>query len=338
MITVKRFSIVLLTFLFLAPAFVKASEAAEGKKFNPGEMIMHHIKDDYTWHFATVGHTHIGFSLPVIIYSPSKGFDMFMSSKFHHGETAYKGYRLDHGKVISEDGREFYDFSITKNVASMFLSAAILLFLFISIGNAYKKNSIRAPKGIQSFMEPIIVFLKDEVIKPTLGHKYERYLPFLLTVFFFIWINNMLGLLPGAANVTGNIAVTLCLAAFTFLITNLSGNKNYWGHIFNPPGVPKWILPLMMVVEFIGIFTKPFALMIRLFANITAGHIIILSIISLIFIFGDMSKGLGFGVSPISVAFGVFLFSLELLVAVIQAYIFTMLSAVFISQAIEEHH
>jgi F-type H+-transporting ATPase subunit a len=226
----------------------------------------------------------------------------------------------------------------------MFVSIILILSIFLSVARKYRMNALRAPSGLQSFVEPVIVFLRDEVIKPAIGPKYERYMPYLLSVFFFIWINNMLGLVPippFGANLTGNIAVTGTLALFTFFITSISGNRNYWKHIFNTPGVPAWLklpIPLMPFVEFLGVFTKPLVLMIRLFANITAGHIIVLGFISLIYIFGQMSEGLAYGVSVVSVAFNVFISIIELLVAFIQAFVFTFLSAIYFGLAVEEHH
>jgi F-type H+-transporting ATPase subunit a len=205
------------------------------------------------------------------------------------------------------------------------------------MSRSYKKTGISHPRGIQSFLEPIILFVRDDIAIANIGkHKYEKYMPYLLTVFFFILINNLMGLIPFpppfGANVTGNIAVTFVLALFTFLITQFSGNKNYWRHIFATPGVPFWLLPVMVPVELIGIISKPFALMIRLFANITAGHIIVLSLICLIFIFKSLA------VAPVSILFVIFMDCLELLVAFLQAYVFTLLSALFISLAVQEHH
>lgn len=350
----NRFFLFSLTSLFVLLSFPKAviaqdhhvdsavheetaADSHEEKSFNFGDMILHHVMDDYQWHFFDFHNFHATLYLPVIVYSSESGLSIFSSKKLSHGES-YKGYVLDHGHLSSVEGHSIIDVSITKNVLAMLLAVALLFILFISIARAYKKNPVGTPRGMQSFMEPLILFVRDEVAEPTLGHKASRYLPFLLTVFFFIWMNNMMGLLPGAANVTGNIAVTLVLAVFTFLITNFSGNKNYWRHIFAPPGIPFWLLPIMWVVEILGVFTKPFALMVRLFANINAGHMIILSIIGLIFVFGQLNAGLGYGMSLISIAFTLFMFFLELLVAAIQAYIFTILSALFISQAVEEHH
>lgn len=226
------------------------------------------------------------------------------------------------------------DFSISKNVAAMMISSILLVVIFISVAGAYKKREGKAPKGFQAIVEPLIVFIKDEVVHPNIGHKYMRYMPYLLTAFFFIFINNLLGLLPTAANVTGNIAVTMTLAVATFLVTNFSGSKDYWAHVFNTPGVPWWLkflVPIMPLVEIIGLFTKPFALMIRLFANMTAGHIVIMAFVGLIFIFKTLL------VAPVSIFFGLFITSLEFLVAFLQAYIFTFLSALFIGQAVATH-
>jgi F-type H+-transporting ATPase subunit a len=220
-----------------------------------------------------------------------------------------------------------------------------MLFIFLSISASYRKRGVAAPKGLQSLLEPLIIFVRDDIAKASIGEKkYHKYLPFLLTIFFFIFLNNLLGLIPffpGGVNLTGNIAITLTLAVFTFVITTFSGNKAYWMHIVNAPGVPWWLkipVPLMPIVELTGVITKPFVLMVRLFANITAGHIIALGFISLIFIFGEMKPALGYGVSVVSVIFYVFMGLLELLVAFIQAYVFTLLSALYFGMAIEEHH
>ncbi len=289
---------------------------------------MHHVGDSHEWELAEGA----VIPLPVILYSPEGGLDVFSSSKFHNPTHSYGDYRLNtehHLESIS--GRKFYDFSITRNVASLFISAILLIFIFFSVSSAYKRNHGRAPRGLQSFFEPIILFVRDDIAKPNIGPKYQRYMPYLLTVFFFIWFNNLLGLMPGGANLTGNIAVTLVLALITLLIVLFSSNKYYWHHIFATPGVPLWLLPIMIPVEIIGIFTKPFSLMVRLFANITAGHIIILSLFSLIFIFKSIAVG------PVVVAFALFMNVLELLVAILQAYVFTMLSAMYIGSAVEEH-
>lgn len=310
--------------------------------FDPGHVIMHHIKDDYRWHFFTAGDFHATLHFPVILYEPGEGLTTFSSSHFYHSEDhTYQGYKLDGNSIKPVEGGTVYDFSITKNVAAMLISALLMVLIFISVAKRYKRNPKEPPKGIQSLMEPIIVFVRDDIAKQGIGEKWYRYFPFIITVFFFILINNLMGLLPGAANVTGNIAVTAALALITFIITNVSGSKTYWQHIFNMPGVPIWLkipIPVVPIVEFLGIFTKPFALAIRLFANMMAGHILILSLISLIFIFGEMSPSLGYGISPISVLFTVFIYLIKLLVAGVQAYIFAMLSSVFIGMALEEEH
>jgi F-type H+-transporting ATPase subunit a len=339
----KRFFLSLFSSLCLAffsgPSY--ASEGATEEKFQPGHLILHHVVDAHDWHFATIGDHHYTIYLPVIIYSPSKGIEVFSSSNLHghgghaEGHVEYLGYHLNEDdKILRTDGAEFYDLSITKNVASLFISVALLFGVFFSVAGAYKKKGISKPSGLQSFMEPIIVFVRDEIAKPNIGPKYERFLPYLLTVFFFIWFNNLLGLLPGGANLTGNIAVTLTLALLTFIITTINGNKDYWKHVYNTPGVPWWLkfpVPLMPAVEFIGLFTKPISLTIRLFANITAGHIIILSLLSLIFIFESYAVGF------VSAAFVVVMTFLELLVALIQAYVFTLLTSMYFGGAVAEH-
>jgi F-type H+-transporting ATPase subunit a len=313
------------------------------EKFNAGEMIINHIKDAHEWHIMDIDDHAISIPLPIILYIPGEGIKAFMSSRFNHGHDAYLGYRLANGKIISEEGKTFYDFSITKNVSAMFLAILIICLVFLSVAKAYKNNPKKAPKGLQSFVEPLILFIRDEIAKPSIGHHYQKFLPYLLTIFFFIFVNNLMGLIPifpFGANVTGNISVTLVLAAFTFIITLFSGNKDYWAHIFKTPGVPLWLLPIMIPIEILGVISKPIVLMLRLFANITAGHIIILAFFSLIFIFGSsMGPGAGFGVSVASVIFTVFMNFLELLVAFLQAYVFTLLSALYFGMAVhEEHH
>jgi len=329
-------------------------EEIQKQEFKAGDMIIEHISDAYEWHIITIGHTHVTIPLPVMLYDEGK-FHFFMSSAFHHNNGIHDGYFISQldmnaGKIVKKDSngaeiRPYLDFSFTKNVLAIFMSAFLMIFVFTSVAKSYKKRKGKAPKGLQSFLEPIILFVRDDIAKASIGEKkYQKYMPFLLTVFFFVLINNMLGIVPffpGGANVTGNIGVTGVLAAFTFIITTFSGNKNYWVHIVNAPGVPWWLklpIPLMPFVELMGVFTKPFVLMVRLFANITAGHIIILGFISLIFIFGEMSTGLGYGVAVISVAFSIFMDVLELLVAFIQAYVFTLLSALYFGMATEESH
>ena len=310
-------------------------------KFNVGEMIMHHIKDEHGWELAHG----VTIPLPVILYSADRGLEIFSSSRLAHDQV-YNGYKQEHGKIhrVGEAGKEIeganvYDFSITKNVASLLLSAIILLTLFPAVSRGYARNKGKAPTGIQSLLEPIILFVRDEIARPSIGPKYVKYLPYLLTLFFFILVNNLLGLLPGAANLTGNITVTLVLAIITFLIVTFSGNKHYWMHILKPTGVPIALLPIMIPVEIVGVFMKPLSLMIRLFANITAGHIIILSLLGLIFMANNMGGAMtSVAISPVVLFFTLFLNLIELLVAFLQAFIFTLLTAMYIGSAVEDSH
>ncbi len=344
----------LIFLLSFSSAFAKNSEEkkdsiANGEEeFKTSEFILGHIADSHEWHILTTpGGKSVAIYLPVIIYSHYTGLHVFSSRKLAHGHK-HDGFYIaeegeQEGRIIESghtdvEGIEYMplDFSITKNVTAMITAALIGLLIFISLARSYQKTGISEPRGLQSFLEPLILFVKDDIVRPNLGDaKSDKYLPYMLTVFFFILINNLLGMIPFfpfGANVTGNIAVTLILAFFTFLITQFSGNRNYWRHIFATPGVPLWLLPIMIVVEIIGMISKPFALMVRLFANITAGHIIILSLISLIFIFKTI------WIAPASIGFVLFMDCLELLVAFLQAYVFTLLSSLFIGLAIEEHH
>ena len=326
---------------------VLANEEGGKEGLDPAKVIMEHIQDAHDFHFFTIeredgSEFHATVPLPVIIYSMQKGLVIFSSSRFEHGHAAHQGYTLEHNKIHSEDPSEvFYDLSITKNVVQMLIALTILVVLMIGIANKYKKGAgvTSAPKGWQNAIEPVISFVRDEVAKPNLGGKYGKYLPYLLTVFFFILINNIFGLLPGSANVTGNISFTVVLGVISFFVIIFSTNKHFWGHIFWYPGVPVIVrLLIMLPVELLGVFTKPFALIVRLFANMVAGHIIILSFITLIFIFGSMNAVAGWGFSPLSVLFAVFIYLIEILVAFIQAFIFTNLTAVFIGQAFEGGH
>jgi F-type H+-transporting ATPase subunit a len=331
------------------------AEPEAEKKFNLGKFALHHIADSHSWH--VIGDTFIG--LPVILYTQG-GLVMFNSNEFHGDDEAKlvverAGQRFvklhekiyyasevanAEGEYVELDANHHahnarpLDFSITKNVCTLLLSVVVMLAVFLNVANGYKKRKGKSPKGLQSWIEPLILFVRDDIARPNLGHKYERFMPYLLTVFFFIWFNNMLGLvpfLPGGANLTGNIAVTAVLSVITLIIVVTNGNKYYWKHIFTPD-VPWWLYIVLVPVEIIGVFTKPIALAIRLFANITAGHILMLSLIGLIFVFNSVY------VSIVSVPFALFIGAIELLVAFIQAFIFTMLSALFIGMAIEEHH
>ena len=349
-----RFLVV--AFLFSANLYSSNSIGAplkaggEDDKFQPGAMIMHHILDAHEWHILDWRGRPLSIPLPIIIFHEGKGLKVFSSAKFDHGQKTHLGYSMDHGKIVSmnDDGtvnlnetKKLWDFSITKNVFSLLLSIAILLIVFVGIGKRYNTNPHSVPRGVQSLMEPIIIFVRDDIAKSAIGEKdYKKYLPFLLTVFFFIFLNNLMGLVPffpGGANLTGNIAVPMVMAALVFIITTLSGKKYYWKHIFAMPGVPKPVLLILTPIEIFGVFLKPLVLMIRLFANITAGHIIILSFFSMIFIFGEMHPVAGYGVSIFSGLFVLFMMTLELLVAFLQAYVFTLLSAMYFGMAVEEH-
>ncbi len=331
------------------------------KKINIAEIAFEHILDSHSWHLWGAGHDAVSIPLPVILKS-NNGLVFFSSSAFHHDVHGTEvvernGERFvnfedkiyyasatpnEHGQFldlkVDEKGKHevlnatVLDFSITKNVAQLLLTAIILILIFTSIAKAYKTQGVTsAPKGKQSFFEPLIVFVRDDIAKGNIGHTADKYVPYLLTVFFLILINNVLGLIPISANLTGNIAFTLVMATCTLIIVNINGNKNYWSHIFLPHA-PKAIWPILIPIEIVGILTKPFALMIRLFANIAAGHIIVISLIGLIFIFESWA------LSPVSVAFALFIDVLECLVAFLQAYIFTMLTALFIGSAVADHN
>lgn len=321
------------------PAEAHHTETKE--KLDPAKIIMDHIKDAHEFHFFTVGEFHATIPLPVILYSEKKGWSIFSSSKFEHGHATYQGYKISEGVISAEDGAKVYDFSLTKNVVQMIIALTILVLLLTGIAKKYKKGEgvTSAPKGWQNAIEPIVTFVRDDVAKANLGSKWEKYMPYLLTVFFFILINNLFGLIPGSANVTGNTAFTIVLGVISAVVILASTNGHFWAHVLWPPGVPFLVKLILIPVELLGVLViKPAALIIRLFANMVAGHIIILSFISLIFIFGAMSEGAGWGFSPISILFTVFMYFIELLVAFIQAFIFTNLTSVFIGQAFEGGH
>ncbi|MEP7252604.1 MAG: F0F1 ATP synthase subunit A [Ginsengibacter sp.] len=321
----------------------KAAEKDE-HAFDANEVIFGHVKDAHEFHFLSYkssdGEEHEAvIPLPVILYSPQKGFSVFMSSAFHHGQT-HDGYGLEEGKVVpTEAGVTVYDISLTRNVIQMLIALILFVWLMLAVAKKYKNGYgvTSAPSGAQNAIEIVIDFIIEQVAKPYLGNRYLKYMPYLLTIFFFILINTFFGLIPGSANVTGNIAFTMVLAIISFIVILFSSNKHYWGHIINPD-VPFLIKFILIPVEILGIFTKPVALMIRLFANMLAGHIIIICLISMIFIFGALNKGVGWGFAPISLAFSIFIYFIEILVAFIQAFIFTNLTAVFIGQAMEGSH
>ncbi len=355
MIKFIQYSVLLLLLLVLPLHAAKgnnsSSPTAEQGDLNVKEFILHHVADAYEWHITKIGEKEISIPLPVIVYSKMSGWHVFLSSHFHHNPV-YKGFKISSsekysGKIVETDasGAEYlpFDISLTKNALSLLISSTILILLIMSVARSYKKQGFY-PKGkFVAFMELFIMDIYEGVIKPCIGKNYKRYAPYLLTVFFFIFINNILGLVPlfpGGANVTGNIAVTFVLAFITFLIVNISGTKEYWREILWPD-VPVWLkapIPFMPLIELVGVFMKPFALMIRLFANMLAGHAIVLALISVIFVTVKMGIATNSGMTVVSVFFSIFLGLVELLVAYIQAYVFTMLSAVFIGLGRIEPH
>ncbi len=331
----------ILFFILISSSFLandnhlpQPSAHSENENVDIAKVAFEHILDSHYWHFWGEGHEAVSIPLPCIVYSNKRGWMFFSASVFGHGEKTYNDLKLEEDRIIPLNTEEkIYDFSITKNVVQLFLSAIVLILIFTSAAKAYRTNGVNnAPKGLQSFLEPLIIFIRDEVARENIPvEKADKYVPFLLTIFFLILINNLFGLIPVSANVTGNIAFTFTLAFIVLLVVNIKANANYWKHILMPPA-PVALWPILIPIEIIGIFTKPFALMIRLFANITAGHIIIISLIGLIFIFKTLF------IAPISVAFGVFIDMLETFVAFLQAYIFTLLTSLYIGGAIEEHH
>ena len=341
--------------LFLPIGAFAASEA-EPEEFDAGHYVIEHVMDSHEWHIAEVGGHHFSIPLPIILYSWNSGLHVFMSTKFHHETMQYRDFKFatngaNKGKIIelNADGTEFLrlpiDLSITKTVAGILVAAILLFFLLRGTARSLQRNVNTVPTGLQNLIEPIVIFVRDEVAKPVIGDKrYEKFMPFLLTMFFFILINNLAGLIPifpFGSNVTGNIAVTMVLALFTFFATIFNGKRHYWKEIFNPdvPMFLKFPIPLMPIVELSGMITKPFVLMVRLFGNMVAGHMIVLVFVSLIFIFNQMlGPAVGVGISFVSVFFGVFITLLDILVSFIQAFVFTLLSAVYFGMAVEEHH
>ena len=325
----------------LLAAVVSVPSRAEDLDMN--EYLFGHVGDSYEWHITTVNGHPVSIALPVIVHSKSTGWHIFSSK--HLEEGPYEGFYISSsekysGKIVERgpSGEEVrpLDISITKNVAGLMFNSALLVLIILLTARWYKRHdaSEEAPKGFAGVMEMMITMVEDDIIKECIGKEYKRYSPYLLTAFFFIFINNLMGIIPffpGGANITGNIAVTFVLAMCTFLAVNLFGNKHYYKEIFWPD-VPLFlkVIPLMPVIEIIGLFTKPFSLMIRLFANILAGHVMLLGVVAVVFLTAELGAGMHAGLSAISVFFGVFLDILELLVAFLQAYVFTMLSAVFI--------
>ena len=353
MMYIKSRSFFLLLIL-LSASFSHAKEEEKKQTIQEEitEYIYHHVQDSHDFSLfstkdkGTGKKKYYGFPLPVILIDD--GIKFFMSSKLDHGkkvvESSGKFYKLDHGKIYETNSEGYIsyndagkitnamplDLSITKSVFSILLVAILMFFLFTSLAKSYKENNLIA-KGAGRFFEPIVILIRDEIAIPSIGEeKHKRYMAFLLTVFFFIWFLNLLGLSPLGVNVTGNIAVTFGLALITFLITNLTANKTYWKHIFWMPGVPVWLKPLLAPIELLGVFIKPFSLMIRLYANILAGHIVLYSLIGLIFIFKNLVG------SSLSLVLVFFISMIEILVALLQAYIFTLLSALYFGFAVQE--
>ncbi len=329
------------------------------ESFDPSPFIIHHVADAYDIHLWGEGEGAVHIPLPIILYSQEHGLDVFMSSAFQgHGDVKHTEdgrYELAHGHISLTGGHDhshaegeghdheaqLYDFSITKSVFGMLFIMAMLLVLFGRAASSYRKNPGQAPQGLANVLEPLVVFVRDDIAVPSLGEKKaQKFLPFLLTVFFFILFANLLGLIPfiGGFNITGTVGITAVMATFVFLLTTLNGNKHYWGHLFWPPGVPVFVMPIIIPIEIIGMFLKPIVLMIRLTANITAGHIIILSFVSLVLIFGETSALAGYGVGLFSTAFMIFMYCIELLVAFLQAFIFTLLAAIYFGEATHEAH
>jgi F-type H+-transporting ATPase subunit a len=339
------------------PAFANEESHTEKADVNVRELILDHVGDGYGWHITTFGHKHLSIPLPILVKGQESGWHIFSSAKFHHGHEAYLGFSIAQegdykGKIVETlaNGEVVrpWDFSITKNAASLLFSSFVLICLILYCAGWYKKRKGKpeaaSPKGFIALIEMVIMNVVDDVIKPCVGKSYKRYTPYLLTVFFFILFNNLLGLIPlfpGGANVTGNIAITAVLALFTFILVNLFGTKEYWKEIFWPD-VPTWLkvpIPIMPAIELVGVFTKPFALMIRLFANILAGHAIVLGLTCMVFLTVSMGVAMNTGMSLLAVVMTLFIDCVELLVAYIQAYVFTMLSAVFIGLSqVEAHH
>lgn len=341
------------------PSSAKAIGAEEAKEeLIVRDFILDHLADSYEWHITTIGDTHVSIPLPVILYSKTNGLNLFMSSRFEHGHSEYHGFSIaqdgDHkGKIVEKNAagkevRPLVDLSMTKNVIGLLFNSTVLIILILGVARWYKRqekdNTYEAPKGLVGAMEMFIMSVVDDIIKPAVGKEYRKYTPYLLTAFFFIFLNNIFGLIPifpFGANITGNIAVTFVLALFTFVIVNVKGSREYWKELFWPD-VPLFlkspVFPMMQVIEFVGVFTKPFSLMIRLFANILAGHSIILGLTCLIFVTVSLGAAMNGVMAGVSVILSVFILFVEILVAYIQAYVFTMLSAVYIGLARVEPH
>lgn len=366
-------------FLQVMASGSESGKSGEAKAIDVAALMIHHVSDTHDWHILDIpqGDGHylpVAVHLPWILYTSQNGIEFFASTEAllssgkyvvsHEHAYAIQNPQPDslptpeeaktlpeyivvadahgHGPeqvFLKDKSVSVLDFSITKTVLHIMIVGLALILVFTSVAGAYRRRPGQAPKGLQSLLEPVIVFVKEDIAVPNLHGKHAKYLPYLLTLFFFIWFSNIFGLTPLNSNIAGNVSVTVALAVLTFLITTFSASKTFWGHVFWFPGVPVPVKFLMMPVEFVGMFTKPFALTMRLFANIAAGHLMVLALIGLIFILGEGGTNLGGGlmVSPLTLAFGLFIFALEVLVAAVQAYVFTLLTAVFIGQAMEDH-
>lgn len=366
-IMIIRKALIYILLGILSSSWLYADDGGSDEPFNPSETIIHHILDTHDWHLldwpskdeqGNKIYKPIALHLPWLFFSSESGVHFYSNTHAMHEEGKFvsyheKPYALAPGATIPADyhghgelseslidhDHHVYDFSPTKGVVQILLVGIFLILIFRAVAKGYQKNAGKAPSGIQSFFEPIIVFVRDDVAKEYLGDKALKFTPYLLSLFFFIWFSNLFGLTPLNSNIMGNISVTAALAVLTFFIVQFNGTKDYWRHVFAMPGVPIAVVPLMTLIEIISLFVKPFALAIRLFANISAGHFMILSLVSLIFVMGDSGKSVGgaLGIMPITVLFTIAIFTLEMVVAIIQAYIFTLLTAVFISMALESH-
>ncbi|MGJ1431644.1 F0F1 ATP synthase subunit A [Sphingobacterium spiritivorum] len=352
--TLLIFTAVLFTF---NPFLAGASEGGDEPKSQSEEIkeySEHHLQDDYYFSLFTDKKADkvYGFPLPVILID--NGLKVFSSAAFDHGHAVVEKdgqyYKLFHNKIYKTDAAgtltmdekhhptnaKPLDFSITKNVVGLLLATLLLFWGFLSLAKTYKKGANTLPKGVGRVLEPLVLYVRDEMAMPNIGARYKEFMPYLLSVFFLIFLLNLLGLTPLGFNVTGNITVTLCLALFTFFIILFKANKNYWKHIFWMPGVPVPFKIVLAPIELLGMFTKPFSLMLRLFANITAGHSVVMGLIAIVYLFQtQLTVGGSIGVSMLLT---LILMLLELLVAFLQAFIFTMLSSLFIGMAVEEHH
>jgi F-type H+-transporting ATPase subunit a len=347
---IPKFCFFLLAFSFLTLKLA-AKEGEEHPTFNTVDYLFEHVNDSHEWYFLTIGNHHISIPLPIILHSKATGWHLFSSSKLYHAKSEQYAFYIAHGgkndgKIVERhtDGSESIpiDLSITKTVLGALIVALILIVVLITVARHSSKDPLKIPKGIQNLVEPIVLFVRDEIAKPFAGEKYKRFLPYLLTVFLFVLLSNLVGLiLPLGFNITGNIAVTVALGSFTFVITLVSGNKKYWMHIINPdvPVFMKLPIPLMPVIEIAGVLIKPMILMIRLFANMFAGHVIIAVLLALIFIMSALAGVFaGMVTSVVSIIFSIFILLLDLLVSFIQAYIFTLLSAMYFGMATEKSH